>query len=395
MKGRIYTAQKCFHCQSSLNSVEGRGFLQCDQHQDQRWTGTCRVRFGRDHTKRFLTVLEAERHLTYLRVQTDQGIFDQREWAKDQPLSFLTLREKFIQSKKRSGITPKQIGHIKRVLETAGKPWDLMQIKDIAEGEIDDSLSADHGISNKTLSNWKTVLHNFWVWVVRREKRRSKLEMPEFPDIHFTMEMKTVVSIEDPQAILAEVKRISWDYNPRIWLGIKLLSIYPRVRPGEMLNVKEGHINLKENWIVFPHPKEKEPKFIHLLPEHAELIKEIRKMSPAMPNVYFFRHFKTQGGVKVGAKFGRRQFNLGWKRACENLGIEGVGVYAVTKHSTVTALGKIMSPEQIKHNVTGHTSDAFQRYFLPDHNENIAANRKVAAMQGDQHLTNIFGGKKR
>jgi hypothetical protein len=37
-----------------------------------------------------------------------------------------------------------------------------------------------------------------------------------------------------------------------------------------------------------------------------------------------------------------------------------------------------MSPEQIKHNVTGHTSNAFQRYFLPDHNEKISATRKVA-----------------
>jgi hypothetical protein len=45
------------------------------------------------------------------------------------------------------------------------------------------------------------VLHDFWVWVVRREKRRSKLEMPEFHEIHFNMEMKTTVSIDDQQAI--------------------------------------------------------------------------------------------------------------------------------------------------------------------------------------------------
>jgi len=55
-------------------------------------------------------------------------------------------------------------------------------------------------------------------------------------------------------------------------------------------------------------------------------------------------------------------------------------LYAGTKHSTVTALGKIMSPEQIKHNVTGHTSNAIQRYFLPDHNEKISATRMVTEM---------------
>jgi integrase len=213
--------------------------------------------------------------------------------------------------------------------------------------------------------------------------------MPEFPEIHFKMEMKTVVSIEDQQAIIEEVKRISWKDNPRIWLGIKLLSLYPRVRPGELLNVKEGHINLTENWIVFPQPKEKEPKFIHLLPEYSVLIKEIRNMSPAMPNVFFFRHLKSGPSVTAGSKFGLHLFNKWWKRACENLNISGVALYAGTKHSTVTALGKLMSPEQIKHNVTGHTSSAFQRYFLPDHNENISATWKVAEIQGDQHLNNI------
>jgi integrase len=389
MKGRIYTSQKCFHCQSPLTYIEGRGFLQCETHHEIKWTGSCIVRFGRTHTKRFQTVIEAERHLTYLRVQTDNGNFDQREWAKNQPLSFLSLRENFLEAKTRSGITPKQIRHIKHVLDLAGKSWDTMQIKDIAEGEIDDFFSADHGISNKTLSNWKTVIHDFFVWVVRREKRRSQLEMPEFPEIHFNMEMKTIVSIDDQQAIIEEVKRISWQHNPRIWLGIKLLSIYPRVRPGELLNVKEGHINLTENWIVFPHPKEKEPKFIHLLPEHAALIKEIRNVAPAMPNVFFFRHLKSRSGVNVGGKFGPKYLNVWWKKACKNLGIESVAVYAGTKHSTVTALGKIMSPEQIKHNVTGHTSNAFQRYFLPDHNEKISATRMVAEMQGDQHLNNI------
>jgi integrase len=207
--------------------------------------------------------------------------------------------------------------------------------------------------------------------------------MPEFPEIHFKMEMKTVVSIEDQQAIIEEVKRISWKDNPRIWLGIKLLSLYPRVRPGELLNVKEGHINLTENWIVFPQPKEKEPKFIHLLPEYSVLIKEIRNMSPAMPNVFFFRHLKSGPSVTAGSKFGLHLFNKWWKRACENLNISGVALYAGTKHSTVTALGKLMSPEQIKHNVTGHTSSAFQRYFLPDHNENISATWKVAEMQDE------------
>lgn len=395
MKGSIYTAQRCFQCGGNLKYAEWRGVLYCPGHPESKWFGPCMVRFGKEHTKRFQTVGEAERHLTFLRVQTGRNEFDQREWAKDQPLSFYSLRTKFLEMKKKQTITKKQIRHIEMVLELAGKSWDCMQIKEIAEGEIDDFFSMDHGISNKTLSNWKTVLHDFWIWAVRREKRRSKLEMPEFPDIQFKMKMKTLVSVSDQQAIIEELRRITWDINPRIWLGVRLLSLYPRIRPGEMLNVKEGHINLKDGWIVFPQPKERDPKFIHLIPESSEAIEEIKGMvPPALPDVYFFRHLKTRSGIQSGVKFGPKYFNKWWNTAANNLGITGVSLYPGTKHSTVTALGKSMTPEQIKHNVTGHTSNAFERYFLPNHQEAITATRQVAKMQADKLLINFLGGKK-
>lgn len=82
--------------------------------------------------------------------------------------------------------------------------------------------------------------------------------------------------MEDQASILNEVKRLTFKITPRIWLGIKFLSMYPKIRQGEMLNIKEGHVNLDEKWILFPDPKEGIAKFIHLLDEHAELIKEYR-----------------------------------------------------------------------------------------------------------------------
>lgn len=381
MKGRIYTAQKCFYCQGPLKYVEGRGYLACQNHPALKWHGACIVRFGREHTKRFQSVIEAERHLTYLRVQTDQGKFDQREWAKEQPLSFLALRLKFIDYKKTLDITEKQVKDIERVLKRAGKGWDHQQIKDITEEEIEDFFLANQHKAKKTLANWRTALHDFWTWVVRRERRKSGLPMPEFPVISFKMKLKTTVSIPVQQQIIDEVKRISWDINPRVWLAVWLLSLYPRIRPGEMIAVKEGHINLTENYILFPQPKEREPKYIHLLPEAAAQIRAIRDMHPAMPGMYFFRHIKRRNGLKVGTRFGPKYLNTWWKKACANLGVEGVTIYPGTKHSTVTALGKVMSPEQIQHNVTGHVSDAFKRYFLPEHQETISATMQVAELQ--------------
>ena len=386
MKGSIYTAQKCFECGGGLKYVEGHRILQCPKHSKATWAGDCRVGFGKRHTMRFKTVLDAERHLTYLRAQVDHEDYDPRDWLKSAPLSFGSLREKFVLSKKKDQISPKQLQHITYVLEKAGKDWDRISIKDIAEGEIEDFFDQNHGVGNKTLSNYKTVLHDFWTWVVRREKRKSGIEMPEFPDIKFELGMKKIVSMDDQAAIMEEVRRISWEQNPRIWLGIWLMSWYPKVRPGEMLSLKEGHINLADNWMVIPHPKEKnKPKFVSLLQEHADAIHEIQSMVPAaLPDMFFFRHLKTKSGVKAGVTFGPKYFNKWWQKACKNLGISGVSVYPGVKHSTVTALGKVLTPEQIQHDVTGHVSDAFKRYFLPDTKRADMATRQIGNIRNEK-----------
>ena len=394
MKGSIYSNQRCFKCGKSLKYAEGKGVLGCTDHKDIVWNMNCVVRFGTNHTKRFKTVLQAERHLTYLRVQTDKGQFDQREWAKEQPLSFYFLRGKFLSHKSKENICKQQIRHIKNVLKVAGVSWDRYQIKDIAEGEIEDFFD---GLTcgNKTKKNYQTVLHNFFTWVVRREKRRSKIQMPEFPEISFTLAWRNIVSMEDQALILDEIKRLTFHINPRIWLGIKLLSMYPKVRPGEMLKVKEDHINLNEKWIVFPDPKEGVPKFIHLLDEHVRLIKKIRGPK-GLPELYFFRHVKAISGVAAGVRFGQRQFRTWWNKACGNLNINNVDLYGGTKHSTVTALGKVLTPEQIQRGATGHASDAFKRYMLPDVNEALKATRAVRQIQrgSDKELIKFPEGGK-
>jgi hypothetical protein len=52
-----------------------------------------------------------------------------------------------------------------------------------------------------------------------------------------------------------------------------------------------------------------------------------------------------------------------WKKACANLGVEGIDLYGGTRHSTVTALRKDFSPEQIKAGTMHSTNKAFDRYL--------------------------------
>ncbi|WDP88584.1 MAG: hypothetical protein HUN04_02030 [Desulfobacter sp.] len=127
------------------------------------------------------------------------------------------------------------------------------------------------------------------------------------------------------------------------------------------------------------------------------MIKEIQSMiPPALPDMFFFRHVKSKQGTVAGKQFGPKYFKVWWDKACKNLGIEGVDLYGGTKHSTVTALGQVMTPEQIQRGATGHTSDAFKRYMLPDVNEAQQARQAVAKIQGKaaKHPLNILDLKR-
>jgi hypothetical protein len=103
----------------------------------------------------------------------------------------------------------------------------------------------------------------------------------------------------------------------------------------------------------------------------------------------------SRSGIHAGDRFGPKYLKTWWDRACKNLGITGVDLYGGTKHSTVTALGKTLSPEQIQRGATGHASDAFKRYMLPDKNEATLATMEIDRLQGDQHVINIFEGEKK
>jgi integrase len=347
MKGRIYSNQKCPVCGGIFYHDENRSGLFCKQHTQIAATGKFYVRFGRAITKRFSDYHEAERFLTGLRFENDKGTFDVRDYRKENPLGFENLANKWIEQKKRTKVKSKTIQSYENYLNKAIEEWSQRNIKTIGTGEVEDFLLGDHRdrrtkkrISDKTRHNMKSCLHQFFKWVCRREK---SVEMPEFPEISFELGWRNTVTIEVQQAIIEEVKRISFDVEPKIWLGIKLLATYIRIRPGEMRNIRECNINLESGFIHIPHPKEGSRKNVKFAILDAEDIALIRSFPRSMdPDLYFFRHMSTRSGVKAGEPFGPKYFKKWWDKACKNLGIKGVDLYGGTKHSTATALGELV-----------------------------------------------------
>lgn len=328
MKGRIYEVRKGFQ-----------------------------VRFGRNITKWFKNREEAERFLTGLRYENDKGTFDLRDYAPGKPLAFSTLSAQYLNQKRRS-VKRRSFTNLKRYMAAAVEAWGDANIKSIGYAEIEDLLYSQN-VSDKTRSNMKSCLYNFWTWL-RQRRVITLAQFPEFPTIKYELAWRNLIDPETQAAVVDEVHRISSDTNIKIWLGIKWLSVYIAIRPGELLNIQEKHIDVHNGLLFIPHPKEKRPKIIPLLDDDIALLKE---MPRGLPDLYFFRHASMGKGTKAGQRFGQRYFYKWWKKACANLGIEGVDLYGGTRHSTATALGKVMSPEQIKVGTMHSTNKAFERYF--------------------------------
>jgi integrase len=229
--------------------------------------------------------------------------------------------------------------------------------------DVDVWVDEQDDISDKTKANMKSCLHDFWSWLLARKVITAD-QFPSFPKTPFELGWRNITDIPTQQSIIEKVKDLSYHINPKIWLGIKWLSVYGiRMRPGEMLNLKEADVNLnigESGAFIIPHPKEKKPKIIYLIDEDYRLLKD---MPRGLPDLYFFRHPKGIKGCQAGQRFGNKYFYKWWKRACKELGIEGLDLYGGTKHTTVTAANARLTPEQIKLG-TGHaTNKAFERYF--------------------------------
>jgi integrase len=386
MKGRIYSEEKCPLCGGGFFHDEKRGGLFCKQHPQIAANSKFILRFGRAITKRFTNYHEAERFLIGLRFENDKGTFDIRDYRKDNPLGFENLANKWLEQKKSTKVKPKTIQSYTNFMDKAVGAWGQRNIKSIGTAEVEDFLFADHRtpkggrITDKTRHNMKSCIHQFFKWVCRREKT---VEFPEFPEIEFELGWRKIVTIEVQQAIIEEVKRISFDIEPKIWLGIKLLATYIKIRPGEMRDVRERDINLESGFIHIPNPKEgskKRGKFAYLDAEDIDLIKSLPRSLD--PDLYFFRHMAKKSGVSIGTQFGPKYFKKWWDKACKNIGIKGVDLYGGTKHSTTTGLGDLLTPEQIKRGGTGSaTNKAFERYMQPRRKESTEVVSTIKEIQ--------------
>ena len=373
MKGSIYTDETCPVCGGTLHHDENRDGFFCNENHAKVIPDKCRVHFGRQVKKRFRDYRQAVQFLSGLRFKTVEGTFDYRDYAAENPLGFDTLARKWIDHKEASGISHNHFRNIRRDIEKCLTAWGGKNVKTIGYGEISDLLDSLK-LSDKSKAELRSTINQFFKWLCRREKF---IEMPDLPEVKFTLGWRNIINLEDQQAIIEEVKRISWNINPKIWLGIKWLATYIAFRPNELRMLKESEINVS-GYFVVPKPKEKTPKLIAMRPEDIDLYNKYR----GIPDLYFFRHVKGNGAAKPGQQFGKDYLYKWWKQACKNLGIKGVDLYGGTRHSTATALTEHFSQQEIMSAGTIHKSNrAAMRYIQGHRDMSLDIYEKAAQMQ--------------
>lgn len=357
MRGGIYSYQKCPLCGSSFQHVVQAGGLICPVHHAQRAHGDFVVQFGRKVRKRFSTFENAERFLIGLRYEVDRGTFDYRDYQSSNPLGFVNLANQWLQFKKQE-VKPSSFESLERFMLSAMAFWSDRNVKEIHFADIEDFLFS-RPVSNKTKSNIRSCLHTFWKWLLHRQII-TLAQFPDFPVVKFNLGYRKIIDKDTQLALLDEVYRISYHINPRVWLGIKWLCTYIAIRPGELLKMQEQDINTRIGVFFVRHTKEGKEKVVPMLDSDQKLINEL---PVGLPNLLFFRHVKGVSGCRPGQPFGEKYLYKWWKKACENLGVEGVDLYGGTRHSSATALKDHLSPEQIKAGTMHSTNKAFERYF--------------------------------
>jgi integrase len=309
--------------------------------------------------KRFNGLEEAEEFLTYLRYKDYHGGVDPREFQMGKPMGFSSKADAWLEIKKEEIIDHRNyVNHMKAAKRFFGQTY----IKDIGYEDIQQYvMDLPKRLSKKTKANYLTTLRSFWQWLI--DCREVPInQVGKFPVIKFKLAWRNTVTKHDQQGIIAEVKRITYHYNPRIWIGIKWLSTYISIRPNELRHIKEGDFDFELGTVTITHNKEVgKYKVVPMLEEDLEIVKS---MGPALPHMYFFRHGIRKGvRLKDRGQFGKDYLYSKWIEACKNLGVSGVDMYGGTKHSSVKALRNTHRPDEIKQGTMHSSNTAFERYY--------------------------------
>jgi len=385
MKGNIYTRKKCTICGGRLVHDEKRAGCFCESHPEIGATSGFYLKFGQDINKRFKNYGLAYHYLIGMRYEVEQNKFDAREHMHSNPLGFSNLAQEYLEFKAEKNL--KSFYHIKCYINAASDYFKDRNVKTIKKKDVSDFLRTLK-VSDKTKANYASQLHDmFYKYLYEEVEVLSLATLPKFPEVDYELGFRKIIGIQEREAIIDELKKQTYDLNPKIWLAVDMLCSYNKLRPGDLRNLKEGDIDLDFGVITIWRPTKrkqfKKPRIIRerLLDEHLEEIRALKAEYPATPSTLFFRHNgKTQADMDT--PFGINYIYKRWKKTCKKFGIDDLDLYGATRHSTTTAIAMAAGKKNAR-NFSGHqTNKAFDRYCQISDDDSFDMTQLMAKMRG-------------
>ena len=380
MIGGIYSDQRCPECGGTFID-NGKTGLFCPAHKYQRAT-SFKVKFKKT-LRRFHDYDAAHQFLNYLRALKTRNKYDERDYRKDNPLSFNSLSEKWLETKK--DLRPRSFSAIENHIRRAREHFGQDSVKEIGFAQLED-FKISLSLKPKSIYNIFATLKEFFAWIKKRGYIRDYAP-PEMPETPFQLGYRNITGKAEQLQILDEIRRLTWDYNPKIWFAVKLLCTYHAIRPGELLDINDGDWLFSTGHLRLTRTKTRTYRPVPMLEEDMEIARSFMDPKIDTRMLPFFRHLPGTKGTPAGHKFSKNIFYNWWVKACGNLGIKGLDLYGGTKHTTVTALREHFSPEEIKKAGFIETNKAFDRYLRVEGEDFRKVYRQSAA---DTKLTPIL-----
>ncbi len=107
-------------------------------------------------------------------------------------------------------------------------------------------------MADKTKKGHCSQLHDFYLNFLYEEEEIINLaQFPKFPKLSIEMGFRKLITIEDRELVLDQLKKATYKTNPKIWFGVELLSSYGRIRPLDLRLLREGDIDLEYGVMTF------------------------------------------------------------------------------------------------------------------------------------------------
>lgn len=337
-RGRVHirTKEKCPRCKRNFQetpvglicpkcfTIPRRYFI------DLSWQGR-RIRLYSDKQGNPLSSFEQAKQLQQvIAFEIENRTFDPSRYVLRDQKEFLlpTYIERFIEHSERKGLKPSALKDRKRILRTHVLGFfmslGINDIRDIRKKHIEEFV--DHlrkrGKAPKTIYNIVAELKALLNYAHRREDLEK---VPQFPEIKLPERIPAGLDLEVQLKIL---KRIPVEHRP-IFQFMMTYGCRPseaRALMWDCVNFSSKEIFIKR---TFSHRKlvelPKEGKW-KVLPMHSGIEEILRELARRKRSLFVFSHSRAD-------HYGEALLSKLWRKACAEIGLEGVSLYEGVRHS--------------------------------------------------------------